>query len=84
MIDFFRGFILVKNKECTHTTPIPGHWKMGSGDPEWIDKTEDQTVVDLDLHRYQCTQCKEIMYYSGRAKEQFEEGIDHGLVLTKI
>jgi hypothetical protein len=32
------------------------------------------TTVDIDLHRYKCTQCGEIMYYSGRAREYYEEG----------
>jgi len=26
------------------------------------------------LHRYKCTQCGEVMYYSGRAREHYEEG----------
>jgi hypothetical protein len=30
--------------------------------------------VDIDLHRYKCTQCGLVMYYSGRAREHFEEG----------
>jgi hypothetical protein len=29
------------------------------------------TTVDIDLHRYKCTQCGEIMYYSSRAREHF-------------
>ena len=41
-----------------------GHW-------EWEEKS---TTVDIDLHRYKCTMCGEIMYYSGRAKEYYEEG----------
>ena len=32
------------------------------------------TTVDIDLHRYKCTQCGEVMYYSGRAREYYEEG----------
>jgi hypothetical protein len=32
------------------------------------------TTVDIDLHRYKCTQCGEVMYYSGRAKQHYEEG----------
>ena len=32
------------------------------------------TIIDLDTHRYQCTQCNEIMYYSGRAQEYHEQG----------
>lgn len=43
----------------------PGHWHYSS----------QPSIVDLDLHRYQCTQCKEIFYYSGRARDFYEKGI---------
>ena len=33
------------------------------------------TTVDIDLHRYKCTQCGEVMYYSGRARQHFEQGV---------
>ena len=33
------------------------------------------TTVDIDLHRYKCTQCGEVMYYSGRARDYYEKGI---------
>lgn len=42
----------------------PGHW-------EWETRS---TTVDIDLHRYKCTQCGEVMYYSGRAREYYENG----------
>lgn len=42
-------------------------------DGEWEYNTVS-TTVDIDLHRYKCTQCGEIMYYSGRAREHYEEG----------
>lgn len=48
-------------ENCTAT----GHWEYDSV----------STTVDLDLHRYQCTQCKEIFYYSGRARDYYEKGI---------
>jgi hypothetical protein len=47
-------------ENCTAT----GHWEYDSV----------STTVDIDLHRYKCTQCGEIMYYSGRAREYYEEG----------
>ena len=34
------------------------------------------TTVDLDTHRYKCTQCGEVMYYSGAAREYYETGVD--------
>lgn len=34
------------------------------------------TTIDIDLHRYKCTQCNQIMYYSSAAREYYETGID--------
>lgn len=45
-------------------TTVDGHWEYYT----------DSTIEDIDLHRYRCTQCGEVMYYSGRAKEHYEEG----------
>jgi hypothetical protein len=42
---------------------------------EWVYTTE-YTTVDLDTHRYRCTQCGEVMYYSGAAREYYETGVD--------
>lgn len=62
---------------CTHTVER-SRWVSMSHDPfsagEWEYWTE-YTTVDLDLHRYQCTQCGEIMYYSGRARAYHEQGV---------
>lgn len=41
----------------------------------WVDEEVIMTVVDIDVHRYMCTQCKKVMYYSLRAKQHFEEGM---------
>lgn len=59
---------------CTHTLQRSrwveaddfeeGHWEY------WT----ESTTADLDVHRYQCTQCSRIMYYSGAARQHFEEG----------
>ena len=38
--------------------------------------TTESTTIDLDTHRYKCTQCGEIMYYSGSAREYYETGVD--------
>jgi len=46
---------------------------MHTGD--WVYDTVS-TTVDIDLHRYKCTQCGEVMYYSGAAREYYETGID--------
>ena len=47
------------------------------GDAEWdIEEYKVNTYEDIDLHRYQCTQCKKMFYYSSRAKDFFEKGIE--------
>ena len=43
-----------------------GHWEYDSV----------STCVDIDLHRYKCTQCNQVMYYSGAAREYYETGVD--------
>lgn len=49
------------------------NWYTGEVDGRW-EWTTVNTTVDIDLHRYKCTQCGEIMYYSGRARQYYEEG----------
>ncbi len=44
-------------------------------DGEWEYETVS-TTVDIDLHRYRCTQCGLVMYYSGAAREYYETGVD--------
>lgn len=49
----------------------------GGGDTEdghWVYSTE-RTTEDIDLHRYRCTVCKAVMYYSGAARRYYEEDI---------
>jgi hypothetical protein len=41
-----------------------GHWEY----------TTEQATIDIDLHRYKCTMCNEVMYYSGRARQYHEDG----------
>lgn len=38
---------------------------------EWVTKN---TYVDIDLHRFRCTQCGLVRYYSERARKFYEEG----------
>ncbi len=46
-----------------------------TGEPEGEWKTEETSLmVDIDLHRFQCTRCKQIGYYSGAAKAYYEAG----------
>ena len=42
----------------------PGHWHYST----------QSSTVDIDLHRYKCTICGEVMYYSSRARDHFENG----------
>lgn len=51
-------------EENYYSGEVEGRWEY----------TTESTTVDIDLHRYKCTQCGEIMYYSGRAKQHYEEG----------
>lgn len=44
----------------------------------WVRETVS-TTVDLDTHRYKCTQCSKIMYYSGAAADFYEKGIRRGI-----
>ena len=63
---------------CTHQVTTSKwveeeDWYHGGTTGEWQYDTV-YTTVDIDLHRYKCTQCGEVMYYSGRAEQHFEEG----------
>ena len=64
---------------CTHTRDTSrwideyeDHW--GTIEGHWEYSTEN-TYVDIDLHRYKCTMCNEVFYYSGRARDYYEKGI---------
>lgn len=41
-------------------------------DGEW---KQYPSVEDVDLHRYRCTKCGQVFYYSSRARQHFEEGV---------
>jgi hypothetical protein len=64
-------------KICSHSRKIPGHWATGSEDmpDDWHSEYEEPTVTDIDLHRYKCTQCGEVKYYSNAAREYYENGV---------
>lgn len=74
--------------KCTHTRTISGKWVDLSDDDDgychgyWEDDIETSTTVDIDLHRYKCTQCGEVMYYSQAARNYYENGIPHPLFET--
>lgn len=61
--------------ECTHEIEIPGHWDEDEDlYPVWVPESPESTCVDIDLHRYQCTACRKVMYYSERARKYYEDG----------
>lgn len=55
--------------ECSHTEDTSTYIEEHMDDwgetveGEWEYSTKS-TLVDIDLHRYQCTQCGEVFYYS--------------------
>jgi hypothetical protein len=65
---------------CTHTQKKPDTWVTVNcfgeeTEGEWVRGETVSTTRDLDTHRYQCTQCGLVMYYSGRAQAHFERGV---------
>lgn len=65
---------------CSHSYRQAGRWTTventwsGEKESKYLEGETVYTHVDIDLHRFKCTQCDEVMYYSGRAREHFEEG----------
>lgn len=64
--------------ECSHSETA---WTFATWRDEWADEErgewqseEVSYIVDIDLHRYQCTRCKRIGYYSSAAKAFHEDG----------
>ena len=62
---------------CAHTT---GKW-VDEGyydwDGIWVEDLRYYNVPtyeDIDLHRFRCTQCGLVRYYSERARKFYEEG----------
>ena len=49
---------------------------------EYIDRKWEleDTFEDIDIHRYKCTQCGEIGYYSGTAKDYYTKGIENPML----
>lgn len=65
------------NSWCTHTRRKMENQGYEDWEGDWHDdwrQVEVWTYVDVDLHRYKCTQCGEIFYYSSRARDFYEAG----------
>lgn len=64
---------------CKHELQVSVDYKIynqETGEDDIITEYETRsTFEDIDLHRYKCTQCGEIGYYSGAAKNYYENGI---------
>lgn len=68
--------------ECKHSEYVQGEWISGGMDDEgdyqmghWTEGYTRSTTRDIDLHRYRCTQCGEVMYYSQAARNWFVNSI---------
>lgn len=67
------------SEECGHKI---GGWEavwkgedIYTGEEIWEEEfVEHNTYEDVDLHRYRCTQCGQIFYYSERARKYYEDG----------
>lgn len=65
---------------CTHKTEHT-HWKKVYND--WTGEYDDELVTttthhteDIGIGAFRCTQCKEVMYYTGSWKKHYTEGAE--------
>ena len=50
-------------------------WAFDPDDePDFVEERYS-TYEDVDLHRTKCTQCGHLVYYSGAAKNYYENGV---------
>jgi 5-methylcytosine-specific restriction endonuclease McrA len=64
---------LVEIKTTTYNNYV-GEYET---DYEWVWKSTEE---DIDLHRYKCTICGEIGYYSGAAENYYTKGIKNPML----
>ena len=70
-------------KICNHTKTrierslevVYDRWEDECREEVVENEVEYNTYQDLGKHRYFCTQCKEVFYYSEAARKYYEEGI---------
>jgi hypothetical protein len=66
---------VTEQSRCEHSIRskewIPDEEDEYGNGGEWVERYTS-TCVDIDLHRFKCTQCGEVMYYSGRARDHYE------------
>jgi hypothetical protein len=72
---------------CSHTKTsiVRKYFTDEEGNEDWdFNNQTISTTVDIDLHRYKCTQCNKVMYYSQRAEQAYKKGIDDPLINLRI
>jgi hypothetical protein len=66
---------------CTHTRRTPDVYVEsvdefhGCDTSHWEYGVVESTTEDVDTHRYRCTQCGQIGYYSNAARKYYEAGV---------
>lgn len=63
------------DRKCTHSKRIVEDNSYEPWYGGWIEDirtVEVTTYEDIDLHRFRCTQCGHIRYYSARAQDHYE------------
>lgn len=64
---------------CTHQQWVHRQPYLPEGFAEeyWVDPSGyEWTYLEISTGRYQCTQCKEMFYYTGLWRDYYEKGID--------
>ncbi len=66
--------------KCDHFETVGGESyaytdAYGETQTGWTQGGTRSTTVDLDTHRYRCTQCGEIGYYSHAARQFYEKDV---------
>lgn len=57
------------------------HWVDDYGNDHCDTKQVSESYYrDIDLHRYKCTQCNKIFYYSQAASDYYEKGIKTDII----
>ncbi|BCG50153.1 hypothetical protein [Ralstonia phage RP13] len=70
--------------ECTHSakktvTSTFIHPIIGDEEVE-TNVINEFTYEDISLHRFKCTQCNKVFYYSEAARKYYEEGIKSNIL----
>lgn len=69
---------MLKSKNCSHTIfEDYQNYEYDDNDNKiyFWETRQVSACVDIDLHRYKCSMCGEIGYYSSAARDFYEKGI---------